>query len=261
MSLLKVHCIASGSSGNCILIRNGYKAVLIDVGIGIRKLAPVLKSLGVDSDDLLGILITHEHTDHVAGAVRLAQRYGVPIIANTETLSAIEGVEQVPHHALDVGKAMTLDSLVIRSFPVSHDAVRPVGYHVSNSSVAVCIAMDTGIITPEMREAATKADLLIIESNHDPEMLRVGPYPRYLKQRIASDVGHLSNYNAAQLLKDIAYTGRAITAWLTHLSKTNNSPSVAFNTVRDALASVNGAPNIKVEIALHDVPSLQWAEG
>jgi len=258
---LEVHCVASGSSGNCILIRNGYKAVLIDAGIGIRKLAPILRSLGVDGEDLLGILITHEHNDHVAGAVRLAQRYGVPIIANAETLSAIEGVEQVPHHALDVGKAITFESLIIRSFPVSHDAVRPVGYHVSNSSATVCIATDTGIITPEMREAATEADLLIVESNHDPEMLRVGPYPWYLKQRIASDVGHLSNDNAARLLRDIANTGRAITAWLAHLSKTNNSPRVAFNTVREALASVHGAPNIKVGIALRDVPSLHWVEG
>jgi phosphoribosyl 1,2-cyclic phosphodiesterase len=112
-----------------------------------------------------------------------------------------------------------------------------------------------------MREAATEADLLIVESNHDPEMLRVGPYPWYLKQRIASDVGHLSNDNAARLLRDIANTGRAITAWLAHLSKTNNSPRVAFNTVREALASVHGAPNIKVGIALRDVPSLHWVEG
>lgn len=260
MSLV-VHSLASGSSGNCILVRNGGTAIIIDAGLGIRTLVPILGSAGVDAADLSAILITHEHSDHIAGAVSLARRHRVPIIANADTLAAIEGAEHVPHRVLDIGEEMALDGLLIRPFPISHDAVQPVGYHVSNSSATVCIATDTGIITPEMREAATEADLLIVESNHDSEMLRIGPYPWYLKQRISSDVGHLSNETAARLLMDIADSGRTLTVWLAHLSKTNNSPRVAFNTVREALASVHGAPNIKVGIALRDVPSLQWVEG
>lgn len=257
---LIVHSLASGSSGNSILVRDEGGAVLMDAGISARRIATALARIKMNPDDLSAILITHEHWDHISGAVDMALRYNVPLIANASTLSSIADAEHVPHQVLDVGKEIELGTMAVRSFPVSHDAIYPVGYTISYPGVNVCYATDTGIITPHLQAEAADAGLLILESNHDIEMLRSGSYPWHLKKRILGDTGHLSNDTAAELLVELADAGRLNSVWLAHLSKTNNSPKIALATVHKLLAeSLNTGVN--VEIAKRDVPSLVWRQG
>lgn len=256
---LVVNSLASGSSGNSILVREGQTSLLIDVGIGIRTLTSAMLSIGSHPSELSGILITHEHSDHIKSAFTVAMRYNVPLIANAPTLERVDGAEYAPSRVLDVGEEMSLGDLRVRSFPISHDAVRPVGYTVMSVTSSVCSVTDTGILTPEIRAESTQANLLILESNHDAEMLRTGPYPWHLKRRVAGDRGHLSNDTAAGLLLDLAESGKPISVWLAHLSKTNNSPAVALSTAQYLLWSCLGT-TMDIHVALRDVPSLEWQE-
>lgn len=256
---LSVHSLASGSSGNSILIRDDHSAVLIDAGIGILKLKNALEQVETNPADISAIFITHEHSDHIAGAVRMARRYQVPIIANAPTLQAIDESESVPTHVLDAGGETAIGDLLVRSFPISHDAACPVGYTIEAPGAAVCSATDTGILTPEIRDEAVNADLLILESNHDAEMLVKGPYPWYLKRRIAGECGHLSNDTAAGLIVDLAEMGKSMCVWLAHLSKTNNSPWIALSTAQYLLWTCSGAP-LDIQVALRDRPSAEWKQ-
>ncbi|MHB9036877.1 MAG: MBL fold metallo-hydrolase [Armatimonadota bacterium] len=256
---LVAHSIASGSSGNCILVKDGDTAVLIDAGIGIRRISAALIAAKVNPADLSAILITHEHTDHIAGADRMARRYGVPIVANALTLARINGASGAPHKVLDVGEELALGGLLVRPFRVSHDAACPVGYSIHSNSATIVSATDTGVLTPEIRTEAQLADLLILESNHDEEMLLKGPYPWFLKRRIASECGHISNDTASGLLIDLADSGRPISVWLAHLSKTNNSPTMALTTAQYALWSCLGTM-MDIGVALRDTPSLWWRQ-
>lgn len=255
---LSVHCLASGSSGNCILVRDGSSSVLIDAGIGIRRIVAGLVAARMNPADVSAILITHEHSDHVSGAVRMANRFQVPLVANARTLARIRDADRVPSGVLDVGAEMSIGRLSVRSFPVSHDAACPVGYTVTCGGTTVCSATDTGALTPRIRAEAERADLLILESNHDLDMLKTGPYPSFLKQRILSSRGHLSNETSALFLREIADSGRKAAVWLAHLSLTNNTPSIALDTARKSLASCVGTP-LAVDVAKRDVPSLHWS--
>jgi phosphoribosyl 1,2-cyclic phosphodiesterase len=254
---LTVHSIASGSSGNSILIKDDQNTLLIDAGIGIRRLVAALEAVEVNPADLSAILITHEHSDHVAGAVRMSRRFGIPLAANAPTLASIAGSNDVPHMTIELGEEIAFGQLCVRSFPVSHDATCPVGYSVSCSGTTVCIATDTGALTVPVRNEASLADLLILESNHDVNMLVAGPYPWHLKRRIMGDWGHLSNETAASLLFGLAASGRNPSVWLAHLSKTNNSPEAALSSAKRVLSRCPGN-QLKVEVALRDIPSLRW---
>ena len=150
--------------------------------------------------------------------------------------------------------------MLVRPFPVSHDAVRPVGYCIHTTSGTVCCATDTGFVTPEMRAEAARADLLILESNHDEEMLRTGPYPYFLKRRIIGEKGHLSNDAAAGLIVELAEAERCMSVWLAHLSKTNNTPAIALAAAEHLLWTCLGT-SIDIDIARRDAPSLWWKAG
>jgi len=256
---LEVHSLASGSSGNSILVKDGRDAVLIDAGISMRRITRGLMSVGVNPADLSAILITHEHSDHVASAVQIAAKYGVPIVGNAPTLSAVGCAEHVRHKVMDAREELLVGNLLVRPFAISHDAACPVGYSISSSTATVCSATDTGVLTPEIRAEAMRADVLIIESNHDAEMLRTGPYPHHIKRRIASERGHLSNDATAGLLIDLADSGRDVAVWLAHLSKTNNTPATALTTAQYLLWSCLGT-SLDMRVAARDVPSLSWRQ-
>ena len=164
---LEALSLASGSSGNAILVKSDTTAVLIDAGIGIRKLTAALRYRGVEPSDLSAILITHEHFDHIAGAIRTARRYGVPLVANAPTLQAIWQSENVPTRVMDVGEHISFGELQVHSFPTSHDAACPVGYTICGCGSAITNVSDTGVLLPEIRAEAENADLLILESNYD----------------------------------------------------------------------------------------------
>lgn len=254
-----VHSLASGSSGNAILVKDDSAAILIDAGVGIRRLAASLAQVETNPADLSAILITHEHADHTAGAVRMAHRYGVPLVGNARTLDAIPGAGGVATRVLEVGEEMIFGDLEARSFAVSHDAACPVGYTVRGNDAVVTSATDTGVLSPEIRAEAENADLLIIESNHDEEMLLRGPYPMYLKRRIKGERGHLSNDTTASLIIDLAESGKSMSVWLAHLSQVNNTPAIALATAQHLLWMCSGMP-MDISVALRDVPSLEWRQ-
>ncbi len=249
--------LASGSSGNAILVRHGVTAILIDAGIGIRKLTAALRLRGADPSELDAILITHEHSDHIRGAVRTAARFGVPLIANAMTLRMIAGAERVPTRVLGVDEQVCFNDMEVRSFRVSHDAACPVGYTITTSNGTITNITDTGVVLPQISAEAENADLVILESNYDDEMLSDGPYPYFLKMRIKSKFGHLSNEAAAGFIIDLAESGKTPSVWLAHLSQVNNSPAIALAAAEHLLWACSGVP-MDISVALRDIPSLHW---
>jgi phosphoribosyl 1,2-cyclic phosphodiesterase len=235
---MRVVSLASGSSGNALLVEDGSTRVLVDAGLPPRTLVSRLRQAGVKPDALQAILLTHEHHDHACGAVALACLHGIPLVADPATfaevmkLAAATQVGSTPqHHELRVGRGMRLGTLEVRSFAVSHDAAAPCGYVLRAGAWSVCVAVDTGEVTAPMAEALRTAHLLVVEANHDEDMLHAGPYPWHLKRRIRSATGHLSNLQTAIALGE-TLDGGPRWVWLAHLSRTNNRPTLAVGTVQ-----------------------------
>lgn len=253
---LRVTCLASGSSGNCLLIQYDGRALLIDAGLSARKLATYLGERGVGPGMLDGILITHEHTDHVAGADLLSRRFEAPLISNPPTLAQLAArFGRVESRALLVGEVISVGEFEVGSFPVSHDAAQPVGYIVEAAGTRVALMTDLGSITPDVLAPVSRADLVVLEANHDVQRLVEGPYPAHLKRRILSERGHLSNGQAAELIA-AALSSRPQTFWLAHLSRTNNTKTKAKQGVLGHLAREGLAPEVLVTD--RDKPSLVW---
>lgn len=255
---IRVKSLATGSSGNVFLVQAEDTALLIDCGLPTRTIERYLREEGLDPAALAGIALTHEHTDHIKSAGVMARRYNVPIIANRPTLEAGAAAlgGPVPSLALATGSCRTVGALELASFYVPHDAAEPVGYVISHQRWHICIILDAGRPSYEMRAPLRLADLVIIEANHERERLIAGPYTRLLKARILSDVGHLSNVEAAQLLAQAA-NGRHTWAWLAHLSEVNNTPHIAHSTVRHYLRH-EGIQGVEIAVARRDRPSVSW---
>jgi len=254
---LRVKSLATGSSGNVLLVQAGETSLLVDCGLPTRFVEEYLQRCRVNPAALSAILLTHEHTDHIQSAGVMARRYGVPVIANRRTLD--EGgaaLGEVPSLELATGSSRTIGEIEVASFPIPHDAVEPVGYLLSHQNWRVCIILDAGKPSYEMRQPLRMADLVVIEANHERERLITGPYTRLLKARILSEVGHLSNVEAAQLLAETA-NGQHKWAWLAHLSDVNNTPRIAMRTVRHFLRH-EGVTGIELAISRRDQPSVSW---
>jgi phosphoribosyl 1,2-cyclic phosphodiesterase len=254
---ITVNSIASGSSGNSMLIRTPKTAILIDAGISAKRIKESLLQLGQAPADIKAIFITHEHSDHTQGALVFAKRFSVPLISSAGTLAAVIGDRtDIPHEPLTTEEGLSMEDIRLEAFPIPHDAVNPFGFCVYSGRHKICFATDIGVATQELRQHIRDADLLILESNHDAEMLRRGPYPQFLKNRIAGNRGHLCNDAAAELLVERAANPKPGTAWLAHLSQTNNNPGIALRCAQGKLALSGGRLN--VEVALRDRPSSCW---
>ena len=243
---LAICSLASGSSGNCYLVRSPQTALLVDAGISFRQIKLRLAALGLAPEDISAILITHEHSDHIRSLEAAARATGAAVCMSRGTAEAIIG--SAPRAELggaglmtfSAGESFTAGDIEIKSFRLSHDAADPVGYSFSCGGRSLCIVTDTGVVTDEIFEAAKAADILVLESNHDVNILRVGRYPWFLKMRILGDQGHLSNDAAAQTLLRILEgeppgTERERIVLLAHLSKENNFPEMALATVQGEL--------------------------
>ena len=261
-SVLEVHSLSSGSSGNSFLVKSGKTSVLIDAGIGMRKLCGMMSLRGVSSETLSGIFMTHEHTDHSIGAGPLSRKTKAPIIANAATLQALAYRDDLPFptRELPTGDCLSFGNLSVRSFRVPHDAVETVGYIVESEGVRIALMTDSGSATPEMREALKGVNLAIVEANHDLDWLWRGPYTQDMKERVASPTGHLSNDDCADLLAETLEANGLMTIWLAHLSRVNNSVSLARKTVQKRIKEQTKVPFL-LEVALRDEPSVSWKSG
>ena len=234
---MRLCSIASGSSGNCIYVGSEATHLLIDTGISGKRTESGLHSLGVDARELDGILITHEHADHVSGLGVLARKYDVPIYATRGTIEAIRGmgnigaIEEERFVEIRPDSRFIIKDLHVNPLRISHDAADPVGYRISYGGKRLAVCTDLGVYNDYTVECLRGMDALLLEANHDVNMLQVGPYPYYLKQRILGDRGHLSNENSGKLLSRILHDGLK-TVILGHLSKENNLPELAYEAVR-----------------------------
>ncbi len=241
--------LASGSRGNALYLAAGEQALLIDAGLSGREIEKRLGQQDLDPRRLAAILVTHEHTDHIRGVGVLARRYELPVHMSAETHRVIgDSLGRLPAcHHFKPGAAFRIADFHIHPFALSHDAADPVGFTIAHNGLRIGLATDLGLATGLVEEHLKGCDLLLIEANHDPEMLIDGPYPWHLKQRIQSRNGHLSNTAAGELLARIAHPHlRQIV--LGHLSETNNSPWIAHHTVVQAL----NAHAIPVHVACQD---------
>ncbi len=234
---MRLCSIASGSSGNCIYAGSDATHILVDVGISGKRVEMGLAKLGIAGSELDGILITHEHADHVSGLGVIARKYGVPIYATRGTINALRRMngtgklEDDLFHEIHEDEKFTIKDLVIAPMQISHDAAQPVAYRIAYGDKRVGICTDLGCYNDYTAECLKGMDALLIEANHDVNMLQVGPYPYYLKQRILGDRGHLSNENSGRLLSRILHD-KLQTILLGHLSKENNLPELAYEAVR-----------------------------
>lgn len=246
--MMKFAMLGSGSSGNCAYLEMAGRHILVDAGISNRAIGRQLAALDVDIKQIDTILLTHEHIDHVRGINVFSDRQpGVKIYANERTWKA--GRRHLHRVAPDQQQFFTtlqgfrVGDIDITPFAISHDAADPVGYRLSADGFTIVVATDLGFVSQGVYEHLLGADALIIESNHDLEMLRNGPYPYFLQNRIAGDFGHLSNDTTGKLLRNvIGSQTRAVL--LAHLSDKNNTPERAFETNVSALRSAGLRPNV-----------------
>ena len=257
---MRVVSLGSGSSGNALLVQAGQTVALVDAGLPFRLLVSRVREAGVAPERVSAIFLTHEHSDHACGAAAFARHYGAALIADPRTLTAVmtqaerrwdgdisvlrKGVERVE---MAVGRTAQAGALTARSFSVSHDAIAPCGYVLSSGAWRVCFVTDTGLVNEPIIEAMVESSLLVVESNHDRQRLLDGPYPWHLKQRILSPTGHLANdQTGAALLRVLDDSPRWV--WLSHLSRTNNTPDLARAYLRARLREV-GLPHLAPQVA------------
>jgi phosphoribosyl 1,2-cyclic phosphodiesterase len=231
--------LASGSKGNAVFVSSPDTAVLVDAGLSGIEVQRRLAAVGRTPDELKAIIITHEHTDHVKGAGVLSRRFNIPVYMTADTFNACKGLGKIDHiNFFECGTAFDIGSLAVNPFAVSHDACDPAGLTLKHQGKKIAIATDLGVVTNLVRTHLSCANALYIEANHDPEMLMAGPYPWYLKQRIQSRKGHLSNQNARDLVAQLSHKDLAHVV-LAHLSEENNCPEKAATEMSKNLDSMS----------------------
>ncbi len=230
---MEIIVLASGSSGNAVLIRSGLTSILFDAGISALQVRRRLAAFGICAGELSAVLLSHEHSDHVRGLEVLLKRVPVPVWATAGTWSRLP-VRAAAGGELCSGRELVVAGLRILPVATSHDAAEPVALVLDDGNRRVALCTDTGVVTPLLEQRLAGCDLVLPEANHDPDMLRHGSYPWPLKQRIASRLGHLANHQAAEALARIASPRLAAVIGL-HLSQENNSPELAREVLREAV--------------------------
>ncbi len=231
---MQVSILGSGSKGNSVYVELDGVRLLIDAGISASRIVKALRTSGVQPQDIDAVLITHDHIDHVRGLKTLAKQYHLPILATKGTLSGIEGASAFQTEMQTISGGFTVNGVAVRPFPISHDAAEPCGFRITGSACCT-IATDLGVVTDAVQDAMEGADVLVLEANHDADLLRQGGYPWPLKRRILSNRGHLANGDAAWALTRMKKPPRKV--YLAHLSEENNRPVLARDTVTRILAS------------------------
>jgi len=226
--------LGSGSRGNATLVQHGGTSVLVDCGFALRETEKRLARLGVDAATLSALLVTHEHGDHVRGVGPLARKYNIPVYLTHGTCKQARIGEVHQLVRINSHDPFSIMDLQVQPVPVPHDADEPCQFIVGDGAKKLGVLTDLGTITPFVRQSYAALDALVLECNHDVAMLAQGPYPLSLKHRISGDYGHLSNCQAAQLLREIGET-KLQHLVISHISEQNNSAALAVDAVADAL--------------------------
>lgn len=247
--MFKFLSLSSGSNGNCYYLGTEQQAILIDAGIPVRTIQKVLREHGLSFGNIMAVLVTHDHTDHIRSAGSLGELYHIPIYSTKEVHGGMErnyGMSKKLTNAsrryIERDDPFYIPGTQFRvtAFTVPHDSTDNVGYYIEYGTgtnvVRFCLATDVGFVTPDIRRFLSSADHVVMESNHDIEMLMNGPYPGYLKKRVRGEGGHLSNKECAELIHDIWHKGLKH-IFLCHLSAENNDPDVAYRSAARALQS------------------------
>ncbi len=258
--MIKFQSFLSSSSGNSTFVTDDEHSILIDCGAAGSYIEKCLMRLGADGKSLSGIFLTHAHTDHIAAAGILSRKYNLPLYATEATFQKgakqIGVIEKANRKVVAPGEDIVFGNLTVHVFSIPHDAEGSVSYTVSDRESKFGIATDSGYVSDEIIENLTGCETVIVESNHDVEMLRQGPYPFPLKRRILGDGGHLSNDLCGELCVTLAKAGTKA-FWLGHLSEHNNLPELAYTCVKSAL-SQNGF-SVGADVALNVIPKY-WIE-
>lgn len=233
---MKIWSLGSGSRGNGLVLLSGERALLVDCGFGPRALVTRLKAIGIAPEQIEGLVITHEHQDHAHGAERAQHKFRWPVYASAGTLAQLPDIAARWRRPVTPGEPLTAGDFLLEGVAIPHDAASPLAYAITatGSGARVGIAHDLGAVPEALPPLFARCDALLIEANHDAEMLRTGPYAPSLKARIRSGRGHIDNVQAGTLLAALAHPGLRMVALL-HLSETNNTPALAAETVTGIL--------------------------
>jgi len=275
--MLKFCSLYSGSSGNCLLVQSDKTKILIDAGVSCRRITNALASLGVDITEIDAILITHEHSDHVSSLPVLSKKFNIPIYTTVKTWDVIIGTITGKHkyhsyvgaddpvrpgsaypssiHFFNIGKEFEIGDLKIKPFEIPHDAIEPCGFNIFNHDTKISIATDIGHMNSTLIKHLKNSSFVFLEANHDPAIVKYCNYPYFLKKRILSKHGHLCNDIAGQTISELSKHGLKH-VMLGHLSKENNFPELAYNTVTEVLSLNNiNLNSINLSVASRTEPS------
>ncbi|KXZ40727.1 Phosphoribosyl 1,2-cyclic phosphodiesterase [Alkalithermobacter thermoalcaliphilus JW-YL-7 = DSM 7308] len=262
--MLKYTSIASSSSGNCHYIGYKEKGILVDAGLSGKKIKEGLDKFDIKIENIVAILISHEHTDHIKGAGILSRRYDIPIYANQKTFDAMKEKIGCIHEKnikiFQTDKKFEIDDIQITPFSIHHDAKDPVAFTFDTGNTKISIATDLGYVCENIKKNVCSSKLVVLESNHDVEMVKMGPYPYSLKKRVLSKKGHLSNEDAGKFALDLVKTGTE-KILLAHLSKENNFPDLAFETVNSILKmnNIQVGKDVNLKVLDKDISSNLYA--
>lgn len=251
---LRFSVLSSGSTGNATVIQNQDATVMIDVGLSCKQTEQLLEKQDLSGKQIDAILVTHEHSDHIKGLGTFSRKHNVPIYANENTWSALEKhvgeIAEENRIVMQTGEARDFGDMRVESYGISHDAAEPVGYKFYEGETKLSVTTDLGYMSDKVRNEIIDSDVLVLESNHDTEMLRVGRYPWNIKRRILGDLGHLSNDAAGEALCEIA-TGNTCRVYLAHVSRDHNMMDLARMTVKGVMED-NGHFFTESELQLKD---------
>ena len=249
----------SGSSGNCLLVETSNTKILVDAGESSKKITNALCSINVNPSDINGIIVTHEHSDHVKGLGTFSKKYDIPVFANSKTLDAmpeqIYKIDSKNIKKITIEESFEIGDLKIRPFKIPHDAANPCGFNIYSSNEKISIATDIGHMTSNIVHKLEDSSFILLESNYDPNILKCSSYPYLLKQRIAGPNGHLPDEEAGKTISFLTHSGLE-SVMLGHLSKENNFPELAYQTVVEKLMQSNfDADSIRISVASRVEPS------
>jgi phosphoribosyl 1,2-cyclic phosphodiesterase len=253
---MKTSALASGSSGNCFFIESDKSSFLVDAGISCKQIVERMELLGKDASSLNGIFVTHEHSDHIRGIDVLSKKYSIPVFITkrcSDNCSHIVSDNSLLNF-IEKDKILNLNKTKILPFSKNHDASDPVSYSIVSDKKKISVMTDVGIACSNIIKHTKDSNVIFLESNHDIDMLENGRYPIYLKRRIASDNGHLSNYNAALLVLEHA-SPKLQHVILSHLSENNNTQEIALKTIKDIINHRKDLKNLKIHLSNRNKPT------